>query len=248
MSSDYRIELGQWFTIAGRHYGQIIAPTLGYLFLYLLLTLFGHLICGGFFFHLFLDPVLLAGFSVVYLAQLKGHPWSFADFFAGFTWYGALLGNYLLTALLVVVCLLPVLVFLTLVNDLPNLPYRWHVVLQLGGGSVLTLLGGYLLIRTTCFNVLLIIDRNCNPIEAIRGSWQLSEGHFLDLLGVWVVLALVAGIGFTLFFLGGFLFTVPLASLAYTTGYLLIAGSRPPRRVAEPIRSEPRGRLHLEEL
>lgn len=246
LSSEYRIDLGQWFSYAGEHYSVVIGPAAGYMLLYGLMLLLSFVIpCLGFLFHLFLAPALQAGLTVVYLAQLKGQPWSFADFFAGFHWYGALLGNYFLTSLISLGCLLPFLVLGAIIQDQPRLPNR--LLWLLGGGGILVLLCGYILIRATCFNVLLIIDRNCNPMEAIRGSWQLSDGHFVELAAVWLVLSLLTGVGLLLLGIGFFV-TMPLASLVYTSGYLLIAGSRPPKRFVETLRADQPEKLFLEEL
>jgi uncharacterized membrane protein len=245
LSSAYRIDLGQWFLFAGAHYSRIIAPTIGFLVLYLWMFLAAHLVhCGGVIFHMFVNPALQAGFYVVYLAQLKGRRWSFADFFAGFNWYGALLFNYVLTVLIAVGCLLPFVVLVALVENLPAHPNRWLVLVA--GSVVIVLSGGYFFIRLTCFNVLLILDRHCTPIEAIRGSWQLSEGHVLRLFGVWMFLGALALAGLLLLVVG-FFFTAPLAGMIYTAGYLLIAGSRHPHRFPGR-RLDQSGKLFLEEL
>ncbi len=245
LSSAYRLELGQWFAYAGAHYGPVIGPAVGYLVLSFLMGVAASMVpCGGILFRFCLEPALQAGFTVVYLAQLKGQSWTFADFFAGFNWYGALIANFVLTLLIFVGCLLPFVVLVVLVAQAPPRLNPW--LLLVCGSVPIVLLTTYVMLRTTCFSVLLIVDRDCNALEAIKGSWQLSEGHVLGLLGVWVLLGLLAFAGLLL--LGvGLLFTLPLAGLAYTAGYLLVAGSRPPLRTADRPRREP-GRLDLEEI
>jgi len=246
LSASYRIDLSQWIAYAGSHYGRVIGPAIGYLVLFVLMSLGVSLMipCGGFLFLCFLGPPMQAGFYVVHLAQLKGRPWTFSDFFSGFNWYRDLLDNFFLTLLIFIGCMIPFAVLVLVIVTAPGPMNRW--LLLVGGSVPILLLTGYIMIRTTCFSVLLIIDRGCSAVEAIQGSWQLSQGHVLSLCGVWLLLGLLAGAGLLLFGVG-LLFTLPLASLAYTAGYLLIAGSQPPLRTVERPRPE-LGRLYLEEI
>jgi hypothetical protein len=81
--------------------------------------------------------------------------------------------------------------------------------------------------RLVLFSHWLIIDRGCGTLEALRGSWFLSRGHFWGLFGILllvlgglsVVSVLTLGIGVVL--------ALPAAVLVLNAGYLLVAGADP---------------------
>jgi uncharacterized membrane protein len=77
----------------------------------------------------------------------------------------------------------------------------------------------------------LIVDRECSGSEAIQGSWRLTRGHFWGLFGVSLLMFLLMLAGLLACLIGA-LFMAPLVSLVTTAGYVLIAGSRPIRRLA----------------
>jgi hypothetical protein len=185
---------------------------------------------------LFLLPPLAAGFTIVALAQLKGRRWTFGDFFGGFHRYGAILGNVLLTSLIALACMLPGLIAVIAAApspaadqapDQPSPPAGPLFTGALIFAFINLLLATYINLRCTIFSMPLVIDRGCGPVQAIRGSWALSKGHFWGLLGVVLLLSLI-NLGGALLCGIGMLFTLPLTQLVLTAGYLLIAGTRPP--------------------
>jgi hypothetical protein len=228
ISAEYRINLTEWFNHANAHYGAVLGPMIGYLLLYALMNVgLGAIPLLGQLVALFLMPPLQAGFTAVCLAQLKGERWDFGTFFSGFDRYGDLLGNFFLILLIFAGTAIPSVVVVAVVTN--TVPYSDEALLALLSFVAFNgCLSIYLVLRVSCFSVPLILDRRVGAVEAIRGSWELSRGHFWGLFGVALLLMLLVGAGVMLC-LVGVLFTAPLALLTWTAGYLLIAGTRPPR-------------------
>jgi hypothetical protein len=230
LSSGYEIDLGQWFRVGAQHWSAVLGPFIGYLLLLLLITLvLLVLIVVGWIAMIFVLPPLGAGFTIVALAQLKGEPWTFSDFFGGFKWYGSILGVTMIILLISLACMLPVIIAYVVII----------AAAQARGGppgpEILVVIPGYLVSipAMTFFQVRflyaipLIIDRNFGAMEALRGSWKLTQGHFWMTFLVWFLLQLINQAGAAACYIG-MLFTFPLVILVPTAGYLLIAGTRPP--------------------
>src|SRR5262249_51734677 len=115
-------------------------------------------------------------------------------------------------------------ILLIAVADTKNegLTYLAGAVIAMG-----VLVAIYLLVRAALFCTALIIDRNCGPVEAIQGSWRLTEGHFWGWLGVGLLLGLINMAGALLCGFG-LLFTLPFTELVLAAGYLMISYPRPP--------------------
>jgi hypothetical protein len=297
LSNEYSIDLGEWFRYAQAHWGAVVGPMIGYLFILMVIAMAASCFAGmlaGFLqvamtaggppgqgtgslvsqlfsqlfqqaLQLFVMTPLQAGFTVVALAQLKGRRWSFGDFFGGFRWYGAIVVSTLILMLIQWACLLPggTLAGVAFVNQVahlprnpaanpafnpgpgagPNAPPDLSQIRPddplLIAGAVLFLIGLivliYLAVRCGLFALPLIIDRGCGGVDAIRGSWMLTRGHFWMLLAV-VLLTVVINMLGVMACLVGLLFTFPLTLLLMTAGYLLIAGTRPP--VGAPVAGE----------
>lgn len=249
LTSDYRINAGQWLHYASIHWSTAVGPMIGYLLL--VYAIFGGLgICVGiiseapgrnpgavalanlvfYLVMILIGPPLLAGLTIVSLAQLKGDPWTFADFFAGFRRYGTLVGNYVLTLVIALGSLIPsilVLIIALATND------QAIFVASLFCFLINYLAMIYVMMRATFFCVPLIIDRNLGTLEAIQGSWIITRGHFWGLFGTALLLGLIAAAGLLLCLVGALL-TVPLTILAQHAGYLLIAGTRRPVESPSP--------------
>ncbi len=241
LSNDYAIDIGEWFNYAKANYTAVLGPIIGYVFIYLIITLVLEFIpLVGPLVLLFLAPPLQAGFSIICLKQLKGEPWAFGDCFGGFNYYGALLGNFFLVLLMTIGCLLPAGV----VFAVAGLSGSREMLIGAFVFLVMNYLGAiYVLIRATLFNVQFIVDHNCGPIEAIRASWTISRGHFWGLLGSTILVGLIIVLGY-LACVVGVLFSLPFGLLALNAGYLLIGGTRSPRPSPEPQRRPPPERLH----
>jgi hypothetical protein len=236
LSTDYTVALGGWFAIATAHYGAVLGPAVAYLLLLgVLFAVMAFIPCLGALLIVLLSPPLAAGLTTVSLAQLKGEPWTFGDFFAGFQYYGALLGFTLLTALMAVP-----FAFLSwgmfaaafFSND------EGMLFAAFGAGAALVCAAVYVQVRVQTFGWQLIIDRRFDAIEAMKGSWRLTRGHFWSLFGVQLLLGLINQAG-GLACGVGLLFTLPLTALVSSAGYLLVAGTRPPREGPRPAEDHP---------
>jgi hypothetical protein len=226
LSADYVVDLGRWFNLATAHYSALLGPAIAYLLLLgVMYVAMAMVPCVGALLILLLLPPLAAGLTVVSLAQLTGRPWTFSDFFSGFQWYGSLLGFTLLVGLLV----LPFLaVFYGLLAAAFLTGDEGLMFAAIGGGAALLCAAVYVQARAQAFGWQLIIDRRFDAMEAIRGSWRLTRGHFWGLFGIQLLLTLM-NYGGLLACGIGVLFTLPLTSLISSAGYLLVAGTRPPR-------------------
>jgi hypothetical protein len=221
-SSEYRIDLGEWFQYGTDHFGEVIASAIGFGLLYLVISIAIALIpCVSWLAQLLILPPLEAGLTVVCMAQLKGKRWQFGDYFAGFQWWGNLVGFNFLWGLAVGVGMVPTVIFVFALLNAggrggPGADALAALVAVAALNALLVSLYG---IRLGFFAVPLIIDRSYGPTDAMRASWQLSRGHFWGLFGITLLLGLM----------NIAIITIPLTNLIRTAGYLLVAGTRPPR-------------------
>jgi hypothetical protein len=249
LTTDYRIDLNQWFAHGKEHWNAVLGPAVGFLILYAIIAyvanglasaagiavlmatdnmLLFSLIHTGLVLVLnvlVLAP-LLAGVTLVSLAQLKGERWSFGTYFSGFRHYGSVVT----LAFIQQVMLLPgqaALLYpqLTGMGIGAGIPQELFIAYAFWLGWLT--LYGLLWVRLFFFALPLILDRGYSPLEAMAGSWKLSEGHFLGLLGMAVLLVLI-NVGGAMLCGIGLLFTVPFTSLVFAAGYLLAGGTRPP--------------------
>jgi hypothetical protein len=177
-----------------------------------------------------INPPLQAGFTVVALAQLKGKSWSFGDFFSGFKWFGPLVLNTLLNGAIFVACLIPAIAVLVLAIVGSMAAKNPAFLIVAVAFYVLNLFAAcFVMARVSFFSVTLIIDRGYGPVEALQGSWNLGRGHMWGLIGVMFLFGLMILGGYILCFIGA-LFVAPLVIMTHAAGYLLVAGTRPPRR------------------
>jgi hypothetical protein len=235
LSSEFRIDPGEWFRYAGMHYSRVLGPMIGFTLLYAAVCLAAALlgkvtsttIVGGIFSFL-VAPVLLAGQTLVCLAQLKGRRWSFVDFFGGYRFFVPIVVCALISGLTFVGASYLGRKLDAIALEKGQAANNMVVFVQLVLIQMMVFAGGaFVLIRIVLFGVPLIIDRGLGPIEAIRASWLVTSGHFLGLLGMSILLLLIVLAGVAM--LGvGVLFTIPYAVLALNAGYLLAAGSRLP--------------------
>jgi hypothetical protein len=206
---------------------------------------------------LFLQFALIAGYVVVCLRQMRGDVWTFGDFFGGFRYWLPLFVNNLLSTALMVACFAPGYILLIvgqiLLSDSSNVTFQqpggpksatatpatgqpgaMEIVIMLAGLGIM-LLGivpaVYVSIRAFLFNPWLIIDRGCGPIEAIKGNWELTRGHFWGWLGFSIVLGLILLVGAIPCYLG-LPFTFPIMYLVLTAAWLRITSAK---RLAGPL-------------
>jgi hypothetical protein len=176
-----------------------------------------------------LGPVL-AGLTNVSLLQLQGRPWSFSDYFGGFKRYFKVVTLSVFTYLLGVLpyegTQLLAQVYVFAAGPGPGGPPDVIAVLIQLSGFVWLIVFGFIWVKLFFFALPLVLDRNYSAVEAVKTSMSMSEGHYLGLLGIAVLLLLI-NIGGGLACGIGLLFTVPFTSLVFAAGYLFAIGKGP---------------------
>jgi hypothetical protein len=246
LSPNYRIDLGQWYEVSGRHYGRIMGPAIGYLFVffvvYIVVALL-HSVFVGFLLDPVVFPALAMGLHIVCQRQVMGKEWSFGTFFSGFRFVWPLFARAFLMLLVPIVLALPFIVLIGITGAIwdrgPKPAAVGIFMLLFALATFCTII--YVSIRLVFFSHFLIVDRDCGPIEALKGSWILSRGHFWGLFGS-MILILMCVYFVTFITLGiGMFFALPRAVLMLNAGYLLVAGSEPIPGVDRSIAPSRRG-------
>ena len=218
----YTVKSREWIRIARRHYGECRGEFAKFSFFYMLLAFAGGN-CAGIIYMFALDPPLRAGFSIYALGKLSGKRQRYGEFFSGFKHFGKL-----------IVCALPdnALKFATIMTlefgilfTVLSREYWFGGGMTLLAFLILASVALFLGVRLTGFAVELVLDRGFDALQAFRGSWYLTRGHFWGLfwllLRLWtlefIVMLFTCGIGL--------IWLEPLIALIWTTAYLDIAGS-----------------------
>ena len=89
-------------------------------------------------------------------------------------------------------------------------------------GIILLIVPGIIWAVQFCFYPLLIIDKNLNPIEALKASSRLTHGYKWQLFNFFLVLIMINIAGFILLGIG-LLVTVPVSLFAYIYLYRELA-------------------------
>jgi hypothetical protein len=249
LSNDYTIDLNRWFAFGSAHYSAILGPAAGFVAIYvginIGLSLISNVIemtskswftpllgLGPTMVNLVLiAPLFNAGLAYVCLRQLDGRPWTFADFFAGLR--GRYFGNVILNSILLSLLMLPTIAFYAAALVGVALQSPEMAAGFLGALGLALLASIYFVTRLFYFSLPLILDRGFGVIDAIKGSWRLSEGHFWGLFGMALLLGLIGAAGFCACYIGA-LFSLPFMMIVQMAGYLDIAGIDPPLRRPAP--------------
>ena len=86
------------------------------------------------------------------------------------------------------------------------------------------------------FTTFIVIDRGLGPIEAMKESRRITDGHKWTLLGFSLMLVLINLLGM-LALVVGLLVTIPVSSLALVQAYRLLGGRTPPEDAAMMARA-----------
>jgi hypothetical protein len=235
--------MGPMFGEIGKHYGALMGPTVGFVAIgiciaiavgllsfpfRLCIPVLGDLLAG--ILHATVTPHLLAGAFFVTLAQLRGKPWTFGDFFAGFRHWVPLfvLGIFFYAGFWL--CRLPgVLMSLSRILILMNMDDPNPVILTLVGGLAMLLqlvgfLGFFCLwARFLMVTPFLVMEHGLAPIDAIKRNIALNTGHFWSWLGLLLLYVLIGGAG-VLACGVGLLFTAGLHFILMTAFYRQVIG------------------------
>lgn len=96
-------------------------------------------------------------------------------------------------------------------------------------GLVLLIVPGIIFGLMFMFTGFIVIDRGLGPIDAIKESKRITDGHKWDLLGFAFVLTVINLLG-AIALVVGLLVTVPVTSLAFANAYRVLstkAGAQP---------------------
>jgi uncharacterized membrane protein len=85
-------------------------------------------------------------------------------------------------------------------------------------GFILLIVPGIVFAVRLKFAVYLVIDKNLDPVEAIKTSWRMTKGSAWNLFFFGIILGLINLLGFICLIIGLFI-TVPLTMLATTLVY-----------------------------
>lgn len=102
-------------------------------------------------------------------------------------------------------------------------------------GLILLIVPGLIWALKYMFFPFLIVDKNLNPMEAIKASGRLTKGHYWQLLLLVLSMGLLNTLGALLIFVG-LLFTIPISMLVMTQVYKKL--STKPTPLAKPIPTE----------
>jgi uncharacterized membrane protein len=225
LPTDFPVRLADWWETAKAHYTEYMGPAIGYQVVSQVISLAVGLVPYlGAVIQAAINPALDAGMTIVALKQLRGRRWGFGDFFSGFQTWWPLVANSLLFGLIALACMTPAIVVFIAggVSGLAPLMIAAAVVAVLGLVPMT-----YLSIRGFFFAVPLIVDRGFGPVEAIQGSWRMTQDKFWDFFKLGAILFGLNLLGLLLLCIG-LLFTVPLATLLKAAAYADAEGSDPP--------------------
>jgi hypothetical protein len=217
LSGNHVLNVSEWTNLAAAHIHKMFFSTFGFLLLMCVKVVLAYwLLCLGPLALVVFLPALLAGPLVVSLAELRGQRWKLDDFYGAIPYFFSLFSLHLVLGLVAGGYLL---FAVTLVSHLEELDDP--LLLVAGQGSLLGcgIALVCVLLRAYFFAVPLIVDRGWDAVAAIRGSWQLTRGHTLGMVGVGLLLAILNWFGLMTVGLG-LLLTVPLTYLTVAAGYL----------------------------
>lgn len=95
--------------------------------------------------------------------------------------------------------------------------------LAVGIGFVLLIVPGVIALLFFMFSTFIVIDRELGPIDAMKESMRITEGHRLPLLGFVLLLVLIVIAG-ALALGVGLLVAFPIATLAFAHAYRVLSG------------------------
>lgn len=232
---DYRVDMNEWFRYSGgRHFSAFMGPMIGFFFILCAVTFI--LVLLSFFFIGYLGffivlPQLAAGPTLVCLRQLKGQKWSFGDFFGGFKYYWTTLAIELLAGLAQIITLAPGFILLMIAKAItdemdigPNPIFGFAALAIIALSFAITI---YVWFRLNVFCRQIMLETNCGPIAAYKGSWRLTRGHFWGLFGSFMLMMFLLNVVTMLTCGIGLLFALPRALLFWNAAYLVITGRKP---------------------
>lgn len=188
--------------------------------LYLIMSLISLGTCVGIF---LLLPIFAWGYNAMMLNMLDGDA-EIGDLFSGFNRYGEALASVIVFWLCLFALSLPSTA-LSVASDLLDVPSLWYV------GQLLNIVITLFVTTRLYFGLLYVVDQGMGGYEAIRASWEATQGQQVSVILLLLVSFLVAMTGVVALFIGIF-FTAPLASLVYVAAYRQLEPVHQPAQTA----------------
>lgn len=96
-----------------------------------------------------------------------------------------------------------------------------------GVGFILCIVPGVIALLGLQFGTHLIADRKLAPVEALKESWRLTQGHKMNLFVFGLLILAVHVAGFLACCVGALLVSVPVSMIASCSVYLHLIGEQP---------------------
>jgi hypothetical protein len=110
---------------------------------------------------------------------------------------------------------------------LPMLGAFWLLILAIGAGYILLVVPGVILALGLYMSVLFVIDQNMGPIDAMKASWNATQGYKARLFVFGLVAFGMVIAGYIACFVGVFA-VIPILSVASAIIYLRLSGRGAP--------------------
>ncbi|HEY3268861.1 MAG TPA: hypothetical protein VGM37_18245 [Armatimonadota bacterium] len=143
--------------------------------------------------------------------------------FAGYKQYGKLLITLLLQTLAGVPIGL-VIGFPIGIAAATKSPFAIGVAVVMGIAGII---GLFYVMLGLSLATMEVINRNADPMDALRASWSATQGRRLEMFAIQLVMSLVSTVGVFACCVG-LVFTAPLASIAQVIVYRQLRGLQPP--------------------
>jgi uncharacterized membrane protein len=245
LEGDYDLELGGCFsrgwTLLKDHFGLLFVGVLIYFLIEGAIAGFGSIPFIGPLFsiaNLFVVGPLMGGVFYIFIQAIRGQPAEIGDVFAGFRRaFLQLFLGYLVPALLIGLCMIPLIVLLVI--DIVRVTAMAHgaspdpnMILQVFANQIPLLLTVFLICVipvvylqvSWSFTLPLIIDRQMDFWPAMKTSRKMVGKHWWLVFGLFVLMGLLNIVGVLLCCIG-VLFTVPIGLGAMMYAYETIFSS-----------------------
>lgn len=146
---------------------------------------------------LLVQAYMMGGITEVALRVARGEATNVGDVFSGGKHFGAFLVGHIVYSLLIAI------------------------------GSLLCIVPGVIVALGTCLYGMLIVDRKLSGIDALKASWELTNGHKVQLLIFGVIAMLATAAGYIACFVGAVVASFPVIFVALAYVYLRLQGEQP---------------------
>lgn len=188
----------------------------GYL-LYMVMSLAGSFIpILNFFFAFFVAPALAGGVYLFFLNVALGRNPRIDDLFEGFRRYGALMGLFWLSMLVVFVGILPSAIVWIVLAAVQS-QHAFAIGLGLMVANVLLLI--WFLVRYALIYFILMDDRQVGLFDALRRSAMLTQGNVENLFLLGIVSSVIC-VAAAICLVIPLIFAIPAMQTAFAVAYL----------------------------